>query len=504
MGRSGWLAVLILLIAAAFRLNALTYGLTDVCLTVSEEEWLYEPYQPTSLYTWNFAPPSALNTLPGRVQPTPLVTAETAMLDRFFVRLVSVAAGLLALAMLMRLGRSMQARWWWLAGLLVAVAPWFVTTDRWTVRFDTAPFAIACSLLALWKMNRLPARWQRDLAIAVHTVAALSLWVIAPPLWWLSIGLLLLQPSPRWRWMAFVFLVGVVLIPGLQTPELWLAAARRWDVSATAACIIALVSLALWWRRSLPRVQEGILLILILIVGGITLYQDSQLKNPNSDEWQLIHWLQSRVPDDSVVRFDSATWPLASIVACPVGANIHFTAQSMVVQFFDVRNLPNPYYFVSAEPESVAEMPYVNTVADQYWIGRDLALNQPVDVNFGDLVHLLSYEVLTPTVDPSGVIDIRIDYQFGSNITPDVLSYAAFVHVTPFDDPGAKWANFTDPFFEESGNTGSRRVMLNHHIRFSLPSTIPRGRYAVRYGIFNLYTGELAGDTLVLGEIQVQ
>jgi hypothetical protein len=63
--------------------------------------------------------------------------------------------------------------------------------------------------------------------------------------------------------------------------------------------------------------------------------------------------------------------------------------------------------------------------------------------------------------------------------------------------------NISDPFFAESGNTGSRRVMLNHHLRFSLPPTIPAGVYAVRLGIFNVYTGEKVGEELILGELVV-
>jgi hypothetical protein len=149
-------------------------------------------------------------------------------------------------------------------------------------------------------------------------------------------------------------------------------------------------------------------------------------------------------------------------------------------------------------------MPHVTPIADRYWIGRSLKLTRPVDIDFGGLVYLLSYEIMTPTVTPSGILDIRVDYQFGANITPDVLAYAAFVQVTPADDPATNWANVTDAFFEESGNTGARRVMLNHHIRFSLPPEIPPGAYDVTYGIFNLYSGERLGDSLLLGTITVE
>lgn len=503
MRRGVWLGVLLLLIAVAFRLHGFADGLSSVCLTPPEETWLYDSYQPVSLYTWNVAPRGALDSLPGRVSPAPLVTADTAPLDRFALRLVSLASGVLALAILLRLGRGLRANWGWLAVLLAAVAPWFVAADRWTVRFDPALFAVAVSLLALWMSSRIqPGKW-RSLAIIVQAAAALSLLVIAPPLWWLALALLLVQPYPRWRWALFILLSGGVLVPALQTPELWLAAVRTWDVSATATCAFVGLVLALWWRRSLPRLAQALLLAAALLLGAVTLYEDSQRVTPTAAEWQLVGWLQARTPDDAVVQFDSATWRLASIVACPVGANLRFTAQSEVVQFFDVRELAEPYYLVSADAATVADMPYVTQVSDQFWVGRSLALKQPVDVPFGEWVYLLSYEVLTPAARPSGLVDVRIDYQFGANITPDVLAYAAYVHLTPSGDPATNWVNITDPFFAESGNTGSRRVMLNHHIRFSLPPDIPPGTYDVRYGIYNQSTGERLGE-VVLGGVTVE
>jgi hypothetical protein len=51
-----WLAILVLLIAAAFRLHNVTYGLNDVCSTVPEEQWQFEQSQVVSLYTWNIKP----------------------------------------------------------------------------------------------------------------------------------------------------------------------------------------------------------------------------------------------------------------------------------------------------------------------------------------------------------------------------------------------------------------------------------------------------------------
>ena len=173
------------------------------------------------------------------------------------------------------------------------------------------------------------------------------------------------------------------------------------------------------------------------------------------------------------------------------------------VRFFDIRDMKTPYYLVSTDPTAVAKMPYVSQIADSYWVGRGLDMKNAVDIGFGDLVYLLNYEILTPTAKPSYTINVRIDYQFGPNITPDALRYAAYVHVTPKDDPTTNRVNYTDPFFEESGNTGSRRVMLNHHLRFALPPDIPTGSYDIRFGIFDVYSGNRLGDEIMLGEVLV-
>ncbi|MEP6989247.1 MAG: hypothetical protein ABI970_26845 [Chloroflexota bacterium] len=121
MLRDKWLAVFVLLIATAFRLHSVTYGLSDVCLTVPDEYWLYETSQPVSLYTWNIAPRGVLVNIPGRVQSAPLVTPETTLIDRLYSRLIGCAAGLLTVALLMCFGRKLRTSWWWLAGLFMAV-----------------------------------------------------------------------------------------------------------------------------------------------------------------------------------------------------------------------------------------------------------------------------------------------------------------------------------------------------------------------------------------------
>jgi hypothetical protein len=508
MRRSIFWSVLILLLAVALRLRLSSYGLDDICLTVPEETWLYDSYQPVSLYNWNIAPRWSLMVIPGRAQSAPLATPESPPVLRFLLRLGGIAAGLVVVALTLHVARRLRANWWWLAGLLVSVAPWFVTTDRWVVRFELADLAIALSVTALLATQQLADGWRREVLITIELVSALSLFVITPPLWWLAIGLTLLQPFRRWRRVWFIVLAGVVAIPGLQTPEHWLAAAQSWDAGVTAASVWGILALALWWWRELPSVQQAVLLGGILIAGGVTIYQDSPFVTPDADEWELIHWLQQRTPDGATVRFDSATWPFARIMACPVGANIAFTPQSSPVPFFDYRDLGEPYYSVTTQLDEVAALPYVTRIADRFLIGRSLKVTNPVDISFGDLVYILSYEIKTPVVKPQQLVDIRVDYQFGPHVTPDALAYVAFLHITAVGDPEMKWVDTSEPFIEESGHTGSRNVLLNHHFRVWLPLEIPPGSYDVVFGSFNVYTGERlhwsGGDHLILGQIQVE
>ena len=503
MRRSMLASAAILLLAALLRLNAVTYGLSAVCLTVPEEYWLFAAEQTTSLYNWNIAPQGALTTLPGRILPRPLLSAEAQLADRLGLRLAGVVAGLVTVALMLCLGRSLGSNWWWAAGLFTAVAPWQVASDRWITPYDAAPLVLMLSVWAYGLGESTRSGWRRAALKGVSTAAALSLLLIAPPLWWLAVLMVVLPPRPHWRLILFLLLGGIVVFPALQTPELWLAAAARWDLGVTSACILVGLLLVLWWRRHLSRWYISALVVVSLCAGAVTLNQTTQLPQPTAEEWELVRWLQNRIPDDEVVQFDFTVWHLAPVVACPMGADIRFQAQSMPVEFFDVRELASPYYLISNRVDAVAKMPYISQVGEHFWIGRRLALPNVTDIGFGELVHVLGYELVTTSTTPAGTVDLRIDYQFGANITPDVLAYAAFVHVTPENDPLTNSVNISDPFFAESGNTGSRRVMLNHHIRFSLPPTIPAGVYAVRLGIFNVYTGEKVGEELILGELVV-
>lgn len=498
------IVLLILFLAFGFRLWHWNAGLSDICLMPAEEIWLNAPFQPTSLYAWNVTPQGALPNIRGQIDASGPITLSVS--DRLLLRFSGVMAGMVLVALTLRLARRLGSQWGWLAGLLVAVAPPFVTADRWIVRFDLATLTVAMSLFLLTE-QQLRRGWLGGLLARLQVLTALMLLLIAPPLWWLALGLILLQPRLDWRWATFVLFSGLVIIPGLRTPEHWLAAAASWDVGALAACIWAGMALALWRWPRLSGLQQGGMMITILLTASLTLVTELQRHTPSPAEWELIRWLHNRLPDDAIVRFDSDTWPLVDAVACPAGVDRRFQAQSMPVRFFDVRSLPEPDYVVTTQPDGVAGLPYTTSIAGQFSIGRSLNLANPVDIGFGDLISILSYQLITPEVRAGELVDIRLDYQFGPQITPDALAYAAFLHITEPNNPGEKWVNIADAFVEESGNTGSRRIILNHRIRVPLPIDIPAGTYDVLYGINQVYTGErllwFGGDLLTLGQVRV-
>lgn len=506
-----FIAVSLLLLAAALRLYHASYGIAnrtelEACLTPAEEVWLYDDYQGSSWYRWNLSPNELQIRPPDRVLSEPLVSATTHPLDVFFFRLSGVGLGLLTVALTIHLAIRLKSNWWSLAGLFVVVAPWFIAADRWIIRFDAATFCAAVSSVGLLhcyhhnKMRCRPLVW-------IQVASALSLWIVAPPLWWLSIGLILLQPGDKWRFAIFTAIAMFVTLPSLQTLEHWLYAAQQWDSGTLSACTWIVLALCLWRWRVLPRVLASIVAGAALVAGGMGVWNTRAYVVPSDEQWTLIHWLQARLPDEAVVTFDSATWLLHPLVSCPAEVDLSIRAQPQALPVFEVRELLDSDYVVTANAERIADMPYVYTIAERFYVGRSLAVPNPTDVGFGDLVYILSSELVTPSVTPESLLDIRLDYQFGAALTVDALRYAAFVHVTEPGDPGTKLVDYSVPLFEESGNFGARSIVLNDHIRVPIPASAPAGTYDVLFGFFDVYTGERLGwsngDSLLIGQVTV-
>ncbi len=508
------IAVTVLLVAAAMRLSHSSYAHDQLCLTVVQEYWLYDVEQVSSLYAWDVTPRTSISVEDlerGQTYPrirTALATPDALLLARF----EGALAGLVAVALTLHLAVRLQANWWWTAGLFVAIAPWFVEADRWVVRFDPAILAVAVSVTALIHSARstLPDRMRAGLA-AVGTLSALSLLLLAPPLWWLAVGLLLVQPRRNWRLAVFATASLLISVPALRSPLHWLNAANEWDTGATAACVWGLLALGLWHFRRFEQPVRWALVGSVLITGAVSLFSLLRLSSPTPVEWQLVEWLQARIPDDSLVRFDGATWPLAPVVSCPLGAHLEINSQPIPPSLPSLpgrRDMLPADYIVATRLEEVGNSSFIHDLGNGYYVGRELELPNPVDIRFGDLIHIIGYELITPQARPGELIDVRLDFQLTPMVTVEALAYSAFIHVVVPGQPAEKVAEFSLPFIQEFQVAGPRQLVLNHHYRFPLPTDTPPGTYEIIFGVFNVYSGErlrwVNGDTLSLGQLDVR
>ncbi len=460
---------------------------------------IYDKPQITSLYATQLRTPGV--PAPEDVQLlTPRERTAVSTRDEMLVlRLAGAVLGLLPVALALALARRLGATWWPLAGLFVAAAPWFVLADRWLVRFDPAPLAVAVSLTALVLSQYHPdnrmLRW-------LHVIGALSLLLVAPPLWWLALALVILHPHPAWRAAIWLVLVGLVAVPALQSLYHWFGAAAQWDSGATAACAWALLALALWRWPVLPRGYGAVFMAAIIAAGGLSVWETAQLPTLSPTQTTLVAWLQARIPDGTRVAFDSATWKAAAVAVCPMGANAAF-----VPQRWNSRDQLPPDYIVTASRANLEKSAFVYDLGNGIFVGRQLALPQPVDVPFGDLLHVISAQLVTAQSPPGGLVHVRLDYQLGPAVTADALRYAAFIHVTPPGQPGEKVVDFNLPLVQELPVFGPRQIVTNQHYRFPLPADVRPGLYEVLFGIYDVYTGARlttpTGDTLTLGQLNV-
>jgi hypothetical protein len=489
-----WLSLAILLIATALRLYGTTYGYDEACLAIPDEYWLHESTQVSSAYTWDIDPDTTATSFRESIVADPLRLV--------ILRILGALSGVITVALTVRLAQELRTSWGWLAGLLVAAAPWLVSTDRWIVRFDLATLVVAVSsLMLLWSYRRPnPPRW----IVWLQLGSALSLLLIAPPLWWLAAALIALQPQTKWREVLFVGLLQFALFPALQSPLHWLNAVFTWDMGATAACVWGLMALAMWRWRSLEAVGLGIVSLLIVLSIFTTVWNIYHLPRPIAREWELVHWLQERLPDDVIVQFDPATWHLNPVVACLVQAKLRVTPIgnriSMVLPPQSYRPL-TPDYIVTVDEQIANEAPFVYSLDSGFYVGRALQLPMPVDVNFGDLFYLLSYQLVTPTVPPGGLVDVRLDLQFSPDVNADILNYGVFVHITLPGRPGDKVVNYNVSLVASPEDFAPRRLRLNQHHYVVLPTTLPSGKYDVIVGFFKPATGEILGTPMMIGQI---
>lgn len=496
-----WLmiAAALLLLAGGLRLSHATYGVDDVCYTPTAEYWLYDKPQVTSLYATNLRTPGVPTPEDVQLLTPRERTAVSTRDETLLLRLAGAVFGLLPVALALALARRLGANWWPLAGLFVAAVPWFVTADRWLVRFDPAPLVVAVSLSALIFSQHYPTnralRW-------LHVIAALSLLLVAPPLWWLALALLILHPRPNWRVGAFVTLLGLIAVPSLQSLYHWFGAASQWDTGATAACAWALLALALWRWRILPPAYHAVLIVAVIAAGGLGLWEASQLPVLSPSQTALAAWLQTRLPDGARAAFDSHSWRAAAVATCPMGANAAFSPQR-----WNSRDQLPPDYIVTTDRANLEKSAFIHDLGNGFLVGRQLVLPQPMDVPIGDLLYVISAQIVTPQTTPGDVVHVRLDFQLGPAVTADALRYAAFIHVIPPGQPGDKVVDFNIPLVQELPIFGPRRIVTNQHYRFPLPAETRPGLYEVIFGIYDVYTGARlttpTGDTLTIGQLTV-
>jgi hypothetical protein len=510
-----WLIVTaILVLAGTLRLTHVAYGYRQICLTPPDEYWLYDQPQVSSLYATLVRVPEAVTVQDQTLTYPRMRTAATTDDAWLWNRFGGALLGLLTVALALRLALMLRANWWALAGLLAAAAPPLVTSDRWIVRFDPAPLAVAMSIAALvWGYQ---AGFRRDtlhpdpisgvtlrFAIGLQLLAALSLLLVAPPLWWLAAGLVGLQPHPKWRVIAFLAGVGLVAVPALQSPYHWLRAASEWDVGATAACLWAGLALGLWHFRRLSRTAQTVLFGGAGVMAALSLAGVFSLSRLTEDDWALVRWLQARIPDSARVSLDAAAWHLSPVADCPLGAHLNLTAQPI-----SPRAPALPDFIVTTRRGDLSQSAYIHDLGNGYFVGRQLQLPYPVDIGFGELLYVASYQVVTPQVTPGATVHVRLDYQLMNGVTADALRYAAFIHATQPGQPAEKVAEFNLPFIEEMAVFGPRRFVTNQHYRFNLPPQTQPGVYDLLFGIYDVYSGQRLGwsegDALPIGQIEVK
>ena len=495
------LAAFILMVGAALRMQGLVYGLDQLCLTPTAETWLYQPEQVSSIYTWHDGPlefaeralslPAGTRAfLPGRI-------------DLLWGRVVGVWAGLITIALTMSIGRKLRSNAWLLMGGAVAVAPWFVAADRWVVRFDFGLLLVAMNIWSLLHAQWQPA--QHTILRWLHPLSAVLLVLVAPPLWWLAVILIAIALPVPWSKLLFFVLGGLVVFPTLRDALTWWQSAKSWDVGITAVGVWAILVWGAWtWRRP-ARPVRLVLALLVVLLGSYSAITAARFPRPTAAEWTLIRTLQDHIPDQTVVYLDEETWPLHTVIACPLGANVAYDPHPVPVDVPinpNPRTAPPPDYVVAVDRAALPQDSYAQQVADRYWVGRTGFLTNAVDVPFGGQIRLLEYEIVTPMVGPGDVIDIRLSVQYTSQVAVNVLGYSLFVHVTKPGQPGEKLVNFNRGLVDAFGDPTARRIDANDHLYVDTPPDAPPGIYDVLWGVYDVPAGQTVG-TVLLGQVTI-
>lgn len=446
--------VFVLLLAVALRGVDAFYAVGEVCL------------MPPAEYAFYTGDSFAL---------APALLGDSAYVLRWLGVLLGVISVALTLAIAQKL-RVGQGVW---AGAVVAVAPYFVHADRWLLASDGALLYLA---LGVWGLvihrQHAHKRWAYGLFIA-GTAGGL---LFAPMLWWILIGLWFVG-NAKGQDVAFALgMVALVVILARQ-PFAWLGQAGGWDAGVTASiawlALLAFVALRRTLAPVLLRLAYGGVGV-AFVLSAVSLWQLPRL---NEEDWAIVRALQDSIADDSVVAFDRALAPLAPVVACPMGANIRMTWHTLG-DF-----LPNDATS-TAPNDTVQRAPVTNPALHAQAIASDVTLIRHISVPnalvlpFGEQVRLLGFELQPTTASAGNLLDLRLDWQFTSNLNEQASVYAGFIHVTLPNQPAEKVFEHTYPFIGEMSNVRPRAYQLNQHVRLIVPD-LPAGAYDVIFGVYD-------------------
>jgi len=501
-----WLLIIpVILLGFSLRIINITQDLHPnltheqvMCLTPTEEQWLYHHPESSSLYGWDRT---------RELSPTPpdftQRTALTSQADMLLARLIGALIGVLIIALTISIARKAQSNTMWLLGLLVAGAFWFVASDRWVVQFD---FALLCVSLSVWAQYCVSQTWGRS----IQGISSIALLLIAPPLFWLVPFLLVRYWSQTWRWAFATFGTMIILLPTLQSPFHWWLSVQQPDIAITATLIwLALIAFVLW-QPTWSIIGRLFLSIFVLITTIYSFWVVLTAPLPSLEEWDLIYTLQNTIADGNIVRWDEHTANLAPIVTCSVGANLQFTESEWVV----LREYRAGAYPVSPIPHLVIthadnaqdelntqEVNFQHSVSE-FVIGRTINVPNPTRHAFDDLVTLIGYDLPTE-VSSQSILRLRLDFQLGLNISPDILGYAYYLQVASTSQRDSVIINHTYLFENFTGQLAPRGYLLNHQIAELVPADAV-GDYDIWFGVYNIFTSDrLEGSELLLGQITI-
>lgn len=475
-------SLLILLVAAGFRFTNFSYAYDNVCLSPPDEAWLYEDVQQTTLYTLFVQP--QIN--PDNSQADRLIFSSNN--DFLLWRTITTIISLLTIALVIVIARSLKINYTSLVAVFIAVSPWFVWTDRWLVAHDLTHLILAVSVYAILALrNNKQSVW-----LFIHHLSALSLFMLAPSLWWMTIGLLLATPKRSWKLLLFLSLGYLILSPLLQLFTIPLASLNHWSSGTTASCVLLIVFAVMYLWRNMAFKYHVVLTLIVIISGMTTGLSIIRLQSPTDTQWQLINHLQNIIPDHALVDLDDPILPLSTIIQCPNGhddlqinirpARLHSMTINPVASRYDVLADVVVYTQNNLPPDTFA---YTYEIGD-YFIGRRVDVPNSTAEAIGSQMQLIGYDTAIYDDSTGTVFDLRLDLQMLKAMNVDVLSYAFFIQIAPIDDPSTHYINYNLPFAQELQLLTPRAYNLNRHYRVSL-SELPEGEYSVTLGFYNQF-----------------